>query len=230
MLIKIRLKSKMAHFGTAFSNHTSKLSHMVPSKSAMNGMLGAARGLDFLDSQEQNFRFSFIWLNGMDSQLIAKKRLMIDIKNNVKNVLRSKDWERGVLPSTIDYEEHLYNVNGFLEAYWFIEVTDTDTDIDLLVSSILNPIFPMYLGKAEHLVRVIEIEVLDIEKKYDSNLFSGFFVGAEEDWVMKERMVEKMKGYRNPSSFEDVYTLKGIIRGVSKYGYYEIEDNNISVW
>jgi CRISPR-associated Cas5-like protein len=228
MLLRVRLKGKMAHFGTPFSNHTSKLSHLVPSKSVMNGMLGASKGLSFYESQDLSYRYSFKWVSDLRNQLIAKKRLVLDIKNNVKNVLRSVEWERGELKGSVDYIEHLYSHDGFIEADWFIEVLDGSEDE--IEFSLTNPVFPLYFGVSENFIRVLEIERLYLPKKEGKNKFSGFFVGVSDSWLMKERMVEKMRGYRNPASYEDVYTLSQEIEGECKYGYYEIEGYNISMW
>lgn len=229
MLLKFHIKSKMAHFGTPFSNHTSKLSHLVPSKSAMKGMVGAAKGISFLECQELNYRFSFHFLDSVNNQLIAKNRMLIEVKNNIRNIIRGSDWESGKLPNTIDFEEHLYNEKGYIEAYWFIEVLDEEEVCDL-VESILNPVYPIYLGKTEHLVRILGVEYITDEKKYDCNEFNNFFIGESEDWLFTERMVETMRGYRDPKVFENVYTLKAPIKGISKYGYYKLKDLNVSVW
>lgn len=228
MLLRVRLNGKMAHFGTPFSNHTSKLSHLVPSKSAMNGMLGAAKGLSFLESQELTYRYSFMWVNSVSNQLVAKKRMVVDIKNNIKNILKSADWERGQLNGSIDYIEHLYSKDGYIEADWYIEVLDGFENE--IIKELNNPEYPLYFGKAENLIKIIEIEKIYKDKNFSKASFSNFFIGDVDGWVMKERMVEKMRGYRNPSSYEDVYTLNKEIIGVSKYGHYELDIYNISIW
>lgn len=220
-MIRVLLKAKMAHFGTAFSNHTSKMTYRLPSKTSMRGFVGAALGISFDDCQELPYRFHFSWLNDVKTSMVAQSRMVLENTNSVQSVLGSKAWERGELKTSIDYIEYVVSEDGYLEGELLIEVLDGTED--QLVDSLLSPEYPLYFGSSENFVKVIAVEKLDLQKMVGESEFLGMFVGELSKFRVSERVPSKMSGYRKPVDFEDVYNLENTIVGKSKYGYYVID-------
>lgn len=222
----------MGHFGTAFSNHTSKMTHRVPSKSALHGMFGAAMGFDRLELRGISNRYSFSWDTEIVTSMVGKSRYVFDCINDVKSVVRLKDWERGLLKRSVDYIEHVHDVRGgSLTATWLIEL-DESMNVDDVMDYLSNPAYPLYLGTSECLVRVSDVEMIEVEKRFDDAYFTGFFVGEvlEDRWVVTERMTECMRDYRMPERFEDVYTLNDVVYGRPKYGYVQLDGSAYCMW
>lgn len=220
-MIRVLLKAKMAHFGTAFSNHTSKMTYRLPSKTSMRGFVGAALGISFDDCQELPYRFNFSWLNDVKTSMVAQSRMVLENTNSVQSVLGSKAWERGELKTSIDYIEYVVSEDGYLEGELLIEVLDGTED--QLIDSLLNPEYPLYFGSSESFVKVLDVEKLDLPKMVGESEFLGMFVGELSKFRVSERVPSKMSGYRKPVDFEDVYNLENTIVGKSKYGYYVID-------
>ena len=221
MVIRVLLKAKMAHFGTAFSNHTSKMSYRLPSKTSMRGLVGAALGISFEECQKLPYRYHFRWLTDVRTSMVAQSRMVLENTNSVQSVLGSKAWERGELKTSIDYIEYIVSEDGYVEGELLIEVLDGTEE--LLESSLRCPEFPLYLGSSESFVRVIRVERLDLPKMEGESSFMGMFVGELSKFRVSERVPSKMSGYRKPVDFEDVYDLENTIVGKSKYGYYVID-------
>lgn len=231
-VIVVTLRGRMAQFGTAFSNHTSKMSHRVPSKSALHGMFGAAMGFGREDLRGIKNRYSFRWVRDVRLGMIAKSRYVLTCKTDVKSVLGLKEWERGALSRSVDYVEHVQDVKGeSLRAKWVIELDDA-FDVSGVVNALNCPEYPLYFGTSECLAVVESVDVLDCELYTDSSVFNQFFVGTIEEagWVLTERMVESMVDYRKPENLVDVYTLDRPIRGTAREGYYIIEDETYCMW
>lgn len=220
-MIRVLLKAKMAHFGTAFSNHTSKMTYRLPSKTSMRGFVGAALGISFDDCQELPYRFHFSWLNGVKTSMVAQSRMVLENTNSVQSVLGSKAWERGELKTSIDYIEYVVSEDGYLEGELLIEVLDGTED--QLIDSLLSPEYPLYFGSSESFVKVLDVEKLVLPKMVGESEFLGMFVGELSKFRVSERVPSKMSGYRKPVDFEDVYNLENTIVGKSKYGYYVID-------
>lgn len=220
-MIRVLLKAKMAHFGTAFSNHTSKMTYRLPSKTSMRGFVGAALGISFEDCQELPYRFHFSWLNDVKTSMVAQSRMVLENTNSVQSVLGSKAWERGELKTSIDYIEYVVSEDGYLEGELLIEVLDGTED--RLIDSLLNPEYPLYFGSSESFVKVLDVEKLVLPKMVGESEFLGMFVGELSKFRVSERVPSKMSGYRKPIDFEDVYNLENTIVGKSKYGYYVID-------
>lgn len=220
-MIRVLLKAKMAHFGTAFSNHTSKMTYRLPSKTSMRGFVGAALGISFEDCQELPYRFHFSWLNDVKTSMVAQSRMVLENTNSVQSVLGSKAWERGELKTSIDYIEYVVSEDGYLEGELLIEVLDGTED--QLIDSLLNPEYPLYFGSSESFVKVLDVEKLVLPKMVGESEFLGMFVGELSKFRVSERVPSKMSGYRKPIDFEDVYNLENTIVGKSKYGYYVID-------
>lgn len=220
-MIRVLLKAKMAHFGTAFSNHTSKMTYRLPSKTSMRGFVGAALGISFDDCQELSYRFHFSWLNDVKTSMVAQSRMVLENTNSVQSVLGSKAWERGELKTSIDYIEYVVSEDGYLEGELLIEVLDGTED--QLIDSLLNPEYPLYFGSSESFVKVLDVEKLVLPKMVGESEFLGMFVGELSKFRVSERVPSKMSGYRKPIDFEDVYNLENTIVGKSKYGYYVID-------
>lgn len=220
-MIRVLLKAKMAHFGTAFSNHTSKMTYRLPSKTSMRGFVGAALGISFDDCQELPYRFHFSWLNDVKTSMVAQSRMVLENTNSVQSVLGSKAWERGELKTSIDYIEYVVSEDGYLEGELLIEVLDGTED--QLIDSLLNPEYPLYFGSSEGFVKVLDVEKLVLPKMVGESEFLGMFVGELSKFRVSERVPSKMSGYRKPIDFEDVYNLENTIVGKSKYGYYVID-------
>lgn len=226
MLLKVHLKGRMAHFGTAFTNHSSKGSHRIPSKSMMKGMLGAALGIDFKESQKLGNRFSFSWIGDVRSSIITKSGVMLRYGNDVKTVLKSKDWKKGELKRSLDSLEYL--LGNPLEAYWYIEVGN---DKDLVVDSLRRPVFPLFFGRSECLVSVVGVEEMWLEEAENRvGRFKDLFIGESEEWLLEERMVDTMRDYRKPRSFKNVYTGDRVIGGIPESKFYRGEDVDICMW
>lgn len=231
-VVVVTLRGRMAHFGTAFSNHTSKMSHRVPSKSALHGMFGAVMGLGREELRGVSNRYSFRWLSDVNLGMVAKSRYVLTCKTDVKSVIGLKEWERGDISRSIDYVEHVQDVRGeSLRARWVIELGES-FDVRDVVSGLECPEYPIYFGTSECLAVVESVEVMDCELMTGVGEFNQFFVGTveEDGWVLTERMVESMAGYRKPESLMDVYTLDRPIRGVAHAGYYIIEDETYCMW
>lgn len=220
-MIRVLLKAKMAHFGTAFSNNTSKMTYRLPSKTSMRGLVGAALGISFADCQELPYRFHFSWLNDVKTSMVAQSRMVLENTNSVQSVLGSKAWERGELKTSIDYIEYVVSEDGYLAGELLIEVLDGTED--RLVDSLLNPEYPLYFGSSESFVKVLGVEKLDLTRMVGESEFLGMFVGELSKFRVSERVPSKMSGYRKPVDFEDVYNLENTIVGKSKYGYYVID-------
>ena len=220
-MIRVLLKAKMAHFGTAFSNHTSKMTYRLPSKTSMRGFVGAALGISFEDCQDLPYRFHFSWLNDVKTLMVAQSRMVLENTNSVQSVLGSKAWERGELKTSIDYIEYVVSEDGYLEGELLIEVLDGTED--QLIDSLLNPEHPLYFGSSESFVKVLDVEKLVLPKMVGESEFLGMFVGELSKFRVSERVPSKMSGYRKPVDFEDVYNLENTIVGKSKYGYYVID-------
>ena len=228
MVVRVKVKSKLAHFGTAFSNHTSKMSYRVPSKSSLRGFVGAALGISFDDCQELPYRYNFKWVTRTRTQMVAQSRMVIENTNSLHSVVRSADWERGNLKRSIDYIEYVVGDDGYIEGDLLIEVLDGSED--RLVNHLRNPEFPLYLGSSECLVKVVDVRCIDIEWLDGTAEFSGMFVGEIDGFYLSERMPERMLSYRKPGKFEEVYLLENSIVGKSKCGYYVVDGENRSIY
>lgn len=231
-IIKVIGKARQLHFGTAFSNNSMKLSSNIPSKSMILGLIGASRGISMIESQSLNYDVSFKWLNREDieNQLIKKKRIVYKGSLKMVNILKSDNWETGNQLRTLDSVEYIFNKNDNLLFEIIIGNIKTDEERDNIINNLMYPEYPLYLGKSESLLKIVDIIKYELERKYDENIFTDLFIGESNSYIVKERLVEKMKDYRIPEKLESVYTLRRPIKGVSKNGYYDIEGATYSIW
>lgn len=225
-LLVVDLQVKETHLGTAFSNHTSKLSSRVPSKSQIRGLLGAALGIPFEDTQSLDFGYAYYWLTSPHSQMVAMNREVFkSAPNTRREVFSNREHFH-----TIDYIEHLYNPSGNrLIGRLYIEIDEVNALY--YQESLKNPVFPLYLGKVENMVSIKKVTIeRDLHKSYEEAEFSDFFVGSSTSFLITERLVDKMRSYRTPLSLSSVYSLPQKIRGKAASGHYELVDRNLCLW
>lgn len=229
-ILKLDCRLREAHFGTAFSNNSIKLSSNIPSKSMILGMIGASKGLSMKESQKQSYEISFKWKDreNVCSQLVKMNRLMYEGSLKTKNILSTDRWYKGEPSTKIDSIEYLYNKKGNLK--FEIIISNIEEDIEYLIEKLKSPEYPLYLGKSESLLVIENIEIYNTVKQFDENYFEDLFIGESKSYVLKERLVEKMDNYREPEKLESVYTLKNKMKGLTKKGYVLINNNTYCLW
>ena len=226
--LRLQFKVPMTHLGTAFSNNTSRMSSLVPSKSMIRGLIGAALGESFSTTQQYKFHYSFQWTTEYKTMMLALNHTVHTSKPDFRTLALSERVER----YTIDYVEHLYNPNGMrLEGYIYIGMDD-ESELDKISKALKAPEYPLYLGKSSAFLRVVDVSIFKAKIKYENATFTNFFIGTSDVFQLTERLSDCMLGYRIADTFESVYTQPYPIYGSSKYGYIVDEERatNLSLW
>lgn len=226
--LRLHFKVPMTHLGTAFSNNTSRMSSLVPSKSMIRGLIGAALGESFSTTQHYAFHYSFQWLTEYKTMMLALNHTVHTATPDFRTLALSERVER----YTIDYVEHLYNPSGMrLEGYIYIGMED-ENFLHLLSHALKSPEYPLYLGKSSAFLKVLDVTIFKAEISYEAATFSNFFIGTSDGFQLTERLSDCMLDYRIANTFESVYTQPVPLYGHSKYGFIEDKEliTTLSLW
>lgn len=233
-IIAVEVKSNFAHFGTINSNHSTKLTYSMPTRTNLLGMFGAIMGLNYCDVIEKwdhKINFAWKWLSENETSVIMVNRHKIEKNPCYFNMIKSKNKKLlsdSPFDQTLDSIEYLKGKNGLLKGKWFI-IVDEQYHNEVL-KALKSPTYPICLGNSECLASIQNVEIVNGELVNDE--IEADYIVSDECFenALCETMPRRVKGYREGIEFAKVWIgLSNKLKGVSKFGGYRIGDEIVAI-